>query len=79
MKYLRTLALEQDPAFNGTVRDVLNFAEKFGTIDSAELWMEIRELRNISAHEYLDEKLSAHFKRVRDLTPHVLAIIDRLQ
>lgn len=40
----------------GTGIDRLNRAEKRGIITSAELWKELRDLRNSIAHEYLIEK-----------------------
>lgn len=51
-KYFRTLALEKDPAFRGSIVDLLNFAEKFAWIESAPTWKRIRALRNLAAHEY---------------------------
>lgn len=57
-KYLRGLILLQDPGFNGSLRDFLNQGEKLRIIDNTETWMAIRELRNISAHEYTDNDLA---------------------
>ncbi|MCB1213284.1 MAG: hypothetical protein KDK40_03205 [Chlamydiia bacterium] len=73
-RYLRTRLLEEDPGFSGTLRDSLNQAEKLGIIQEAELWLQIRELRNLAAHEYLEEKLARFFFALKELTPNVLAI-----
>lgn len=73
-RYLKTMVLLQDPGFRGTLRDILNMAEKMQLIDSAEKWLAIRELRNITVHEYADEDLGGYFKRLRLECPQLLAI-----
>lgn len=79
MKYLRALILMQDPGFNGSLRDFLNQAEKLNIIENTEVWMAIRELRNISAHEYTDKDLCEFFIRLKKEAPRLLAIKNRLQ
>ncbi|MHB1947952.1 MAG: hypothetical protein ACYCQI_07555 [Gammaproteobacteria bacterium] len=74
MKYLRAYVLLQDPGFAGSLRDFVNQGEKLGIIDSAEMWMSIRELPNISAHEYTDKDLVEFFKRLKQDAPRLLAI-----
>ena len=39
----------------GPAIDNLDKAEKFGFIDSAEVWMELRRLRNQMVHEYIED------------------------
>lgn len=78
-KYLRTKALIDDPAFRGTMRDILNYAEKVNLIDDAETWMTIRSLRNISAHEYTVEDLRDFFKQLKTYTPKLLSLKSMLQ
>lgn len=73
-KYLRSSILRNDPGFEGTLRDFVNQGEKLKLIQSAERWMAIRELRNITAHEYTDEELTEYFKKSRSLTEEVLRI-----
>ncbi|MFH1727494.1 MAG: hypothetical protein ABIA04_03655 [Pseudomonadota bacterium] len=51
-KYLKARVLVEDPGFDGTLRDYVNMGEKLELVEDADLWMELRELRNISAHEY---------------------------
>lgn len=77
-QYLRTYVLISDSGFQGTMRDFLNAAEKFGLIEDAKVWMEIRELRNISAHEYTEEDLAAVFKRLLIECPKLLNIRDKI-
>ncbi len=39
----------------GAVLDNLNLAEKLGLIQSADIWMTLRELRNQMIHEYMED------------------------
>ena len=73
-RYLRSVVLINDPGFTGSLRDFVNQGEKLGLIDDANCWMEIRELRNISAHDYSEKGLSIFFKRVLDACPRVLRL-----
>lgn len=54
-KYVRAAVKLNDPGFDGTLRDFVNQGEKLGLVSSAQVWMELRELRNISAHTYEDQ------------------------
>ena len=57
----------EDP---GTVIDLLNKAEKREIIESAEIWKEIKELRNSIAHDYdIDNFTSEIFKPSLEYTP----------
>lgn len=78
-KYLRTLVLENDPGYTGSLRDYVNQAEKLRFIDEANTWMELRELRNITAHDYTETELSEHFENIREKTPLVLKIKDLIK
>jgi len=73
-RYLRLLILEKDPAFKGSVIDLLNSAEKLGWIDSSATWFRIRELRNSAAHEYLLEDYLVIYTELIKLTPHLLKV-----
>lgn len=73
-RFFRALALEDDPAWAGSVRDLLNLMEKRRVIDSAQAWMELRELRNEMAHEYEDSALQALQERARRAAPLLLAL-----
>lgn len=73
-KYLRLIVLRNDPGFKGEMIDYINKAEKLGLIESSQSWIEIREIRNTSVHEYAEEKLERLFERVLALTPLVLSI-----
>lgn len=78
-KYLKSSVLLGDPGFRGTLRDFLDQAEKQGLIESTDLWMRLRELRNISVHEYSKVKISAILEELRHLTPHLLRLEERLK
>ncbi len=54
-KYLKARVKKEDPGFDGTLRDFVNFGEKLGLVEDADTWMSLRELRNIEAHTYEDE------------------------
>lgn len=73
-RYLRTLVLIHDPGFSGSLRDFVNQGEKLGVIEDVPAWMAIRELRNISAHDYSEKDLSQFFKRLLTECPRLLAI-----
>ena len=73
-KYIRTFVLLDDPGFIGTFRDFINQAEKLNLIKDVELWMSIRELRNISAHDYSDKDLTLFFKKLQQEAPLLIAL-----
>ena len=73
-KYLRQLMLTKDPAFRGSVIDILNEAEKFGWIESSSRWRRIRQLRNVAAHEYATDDLQALYQELIKLCPDILRI-----
>lgn len=73
-RYFRALSLEKDPAFRGSVIDLLNQAEKHGWIESAEKWKRIRELRNLAAHEYSSEDVLALYRELIGLTDELLKV-----
>jgi hypothetical protein len=73
-KVLRRLILTKDPAFRGSVIDLLNEAEKFSWIADALQWRRIRELRNIAAHEYAIDDLQMLYKELINLSPIILDV-----
>lgn len=76
-KVIKAFVLRDDPAFDGSFRDLLNRAEKLGWIESVPVWMQIRELRNGVVHDYNDEDLSAYFEKLRELSPLLLDLRKR--
>jgi hypothetical protein len=73
-RYLRTRILEEDPGFSGTLRDFLLKAEKMGLIDDTNKWLAIRELRNLAAHEYVEEGLTRFFRALKTHVPSLFCI-----
>jgi hypothetical protein len=72
-KLLKLKVLEKDPAFRGGVIDILNQSEKFGWISSASQWTRIRELRNVTAHEYTETEARELYAEILLLSQTVLA------
>ena len=77
-KYLKARVLQEDPAFEGTLRDFCNFGEKMKLVDSAEAWVMLRELRNTTAHDYEDEDLAGFYQRLKNEAGRVLKLRDIL-
>jgi hypothetical protein len=77
-KYVRTYVLKGDPAFRGTLRDFVNQAEKMELIEEAEQWMTIRELRNMTAHEYSEKELARDFEKMKTLAPLLISLKDKI-
>ncbi len=73
-KFLRLKVLEKDPGFHGGVIDILNQSEKFGWISSAREWARIRELRNVTAHEYSETEVRALYGEILRLSSVVLLL-----
>jgi hypothetical protein len=71
-KLLKLKVLEKDPGFRGGVIDVLNQSEKFGWISSAREWTRIRELRNVTAHEYSETEARELYAEILLLAQTVL-------
>lgn len=56
-KWIKLKVKSSDPAFDGSLRDYLNQAEKMKLISGVDRWLATRELRNIQAHDYTDDEL----------------------
>jgi hypothetical protein len=61
----------------GTVLDRIFRAEKRGWVNAAQL-IRIRELRNLIAHEYADEKMAEIYTAVTQFAPALLLVIPRI-
>jgi len=71
LKSLVLLTREDAPTFV----DRMNLCEKLGVITSASDLIEIRDLRNQIAHEYLAENLNEVYQDCLDLSEHLLSSI----
>jgi len=56
----------------GTIRDRIHRAEKKGLIDNAEVFVQIRIVRNDITHEYLSEAFQEIFIKVLELSPPLI-------
>jgi hypothetical protein len=63
----------------GTVRDRINRAEKKGLIPSAEIFAEMRILRNDITHEYQSENLKAIYKKALEFAPQLTTAIAKVK
>ncbi|MFO7446752.1 MAG: hypothetical protein R6W90_10315 [Ignavibacteriaceae bacterium] len=54
-------------------------AEKKGLIESSEIFIEIRELRNTIAHEYVPSAYDEIFKKVIELAPFLFDTLIRVK
>lgn len=73
-RFLRLKMLEKDPAFRGSVIDILNESEKYGWIESALAWSKIRELRNVTAHEYSEIEVRELYGEMIQLAEQILKL-----
>ena len=63
----------------GSVRDRINRAEKRGIIPNAEIFIEIRILRNDISHEYQNENLNSIYKKAMEFSPQIMKAIDKVK
>lgn len=65
----------------GPTIDNLDRAERFGWIDSADAWREVRALRNRLIHEYVDDpaQLADALARALELVPLFLQAAERMR
>ncbi len=61
----------------GTILDRIYRAEKRGWADASEM-IKIRELRNLIAHEYGNEKMPEIYAAVVTLSPALLAVVPKV-
>lgn len=74
MRLIDELELTPD----GTLLDRIQRAEKRGWVESAGDLVQIRELRNLIAHEYAADRLPEIYQSVAVLTPRLLAVVPRV-
>ncbi len=73
-KYLKSCVLLNDPAFDGSYRDLLDAAEKMKLIQSSDFFMKMREIRNIHSHDYREDKLILFLTDLKTYSPELLKI-----
>lgn len=78
-KFLKSKVLSEDPGFDGSLRDLCNFAEKKNWITNVDAWMGLRELRNATVHDYEEDDLERFHIRLLNETPRILQIKSWIQ
>ena len=70
------LALAEEP---GSQIETLNRAERLGVLESADRWLEARQLRNRLIHEYMESPsdFAANLQLARELSLLVMATYNR--
>ncbi len=68
-----------DLEIEGGIRDSINKAEKKGLITDADTFIEIRELRNTIAHEYIPETYKEIFVKVMEYAPVLLNSVEKVK
>lgn len=63
---------------DGSLLDRIQRAEKRGWVESASYLLQIRELRNLIAHEYVADRMLELHRAVFALTPILLAIVPKV-
>ena len=62
-----------------TLRDQLLFVQKIGLIDSIDLWMESRILRNKITHAYLPEQLKDIYEEIMNKAESLFTTFDKIE
>lgn len=82
-KLFRSAALAslEDIHADVSVLDMLRRMEKFGIIDSADSWLQLRMLRNAFAHEYLTDNaaIAENINKAFELAPLLTDAIKRAE
>ncbi len=61
-----------------TLIDVANYLEKLELVESADKFLELRDIRNLISHEYVLENLNELFQMVLKKTPEVLRVSNNI-
>jgi hypothetical protein len=77
-KYLKLQVKLSDPAFDGSLLDFLNQAEKMGLIKDPMRYLNARKLRNQEAHEYEEYDLGSFFEGVRSEATWIAAELPQI-
>lgn len=67
--------VELEPS--GTIIDILNKAEKRGLVESTQEIREIKELRNMIAHDYANPQLKEIFQTIFKHIPALSRLVDK--
>jgi len=75
------LDAQQENVEGLTILDKINTMERFGLIENAELWKEMRRTRNHIAHEHSDAPalMEKYLNQIFELTPKLLLIFTKIK
>ena len=73
LKFFRSVESFETAGTGSTVRDCLGLMCKVGLAEQVEMWMEMREVRNRIAHDYLPEKVQGIYRLLIDSYRPVIA------
>lgn len=62
-----------------TIIDSANLLEKLDIIDTADDLLNIREIRNQIAHDYVTEKINGFYLEVLNYVPHLKQIVENVK
>ena len=74
-KFFRSVELVESKVLSDTIRDRLNVMNKLDLISNVELWLDMRDIRNRIAFDYLPEKIE---KIYHDIIFNFSLELDRL-
>lgn len=57
LKFFRTVETFETAGSGSTVRDCLGLMARLGLVQDVDVWMEMREVRNRIAHDYLPDRI----------------------
>lgn len=66
VRFIRTWELYEYGVNSLTLRDTLHRAEKSSLIQNTSVWIEMKQLRNKIAHEYLPDEISFYYEQIKD-------------
>jgi len=70
-KFLKSLAAVEFLEYQ-SLRDLIHIAEKKNWIESADIWIKIRQLRNTIAHEYTINDRKEIFQLTINFSPYII-------
>lgn len=70
LKFFRTFERVREAQPSETFRDLLNRMHKLGFISDVQTWLDLRDLRNRIAHEYLPEELAKIYAGITTTAAH---------
>jgi len=79
--FAAVLEWSQEPGSYPSFLDKLHVLEKVGAISNAQLWSELRQMRNALSHEYPDDpgQMAKYFNRAYELSGYLLQCHEQIK